>query len=466
MCGGELDSPQEDAHSECMTRSSLRSDALTRLGHPTSLPVRRGARWLPLLASALTACGGGGQTGDEHSGGGDVIEELRGTAQRLVAAGALPNSASEDGWAFGWKLYAEEATPEANVFFSPYSISVASSMLSAGAGGATKAEIAVALEFSSDGDAFHQARNAVSQALEERNREGDTQSNAQSLRVSNDFWMAARLTPSDAFLNTLSAYYGAPAFLAPFETDPEAARQAINEKVAEDTEQLIDELLPPQSIDVDTVFVLTNAVYFKSHWLLEFPKERTAPAAFAAQSGASSEVSMMRNVLQTFYASSAEYEAVILPYDRLELQLVAIMPAEGTFDTFIAGLTAARVAGIVAELDEFVNLDLQFPKLQIESSVPLKPRLQALGMLQAWQRGADFSPMGAAPNVFLSNAFHDATISIDEEGTEAAAATAFVGIDESEPPPPIPVSFDRPFVFFIRDVETNALLFVGHYANP
>lgn len=142
------------------------------------------------------------------------------------------------------------------------------------------------------------------------------------------------------------------------------------------------------------------------------------------------------------------------------------MPTQGTFDTFIAGLTAARVSSIVAELDEFVNLDLQFPKLQIESSVPLKERLQAFGMQGAWMLGADFSPMGAAPNVFLSNAFHDATISIDEEGTEAAAATAFTGVDTSAPPPPIPVSFDHPFVFFIRDRETNALLFVGHYANP
>jgi serpin B len=87
-------------------------------------------------------------------------------------------------------------------------------------------------------------------------------------------------------------------------------------------------------------------------------------------------------------------------------------------------------------------------------------------MRQAWQMGADFSPMGAAPNVRLDNAFHDAAISLDEEGTEAAAATAFTGIDTSAPPPPIPVVFDRPFVFFIRDVQTNALLFVGHYANP
>jgi serpin B len=123
------------------------------------------------------------------------------------------------------------------------------------------------------------------------------------------------------------------------------------------------------------------------------------------------------------------------------------------------------VTRIQGELER-TYLDLRFPKLEIEAKVPLKQRLQALGMLQAFELGgADFSALSSIP-IFISDAFHDATISIDEEGTVAAAATAFVGVPTSAPPTPIPVVFDHPFVFFIRDIETNALLFVGHYANP
>src|SRR5690606_22881704 len=148
--------------------------------------------------------------------------------------------------------------------------------------------------FSSDGDAFHQARNSVAQALESRNRAATPDVNAQTLRVTNDFWMAPEFRPESSFLDTLSAYYGASAFLAPFDTDPEAARLAINDKVASDTEQLIPDLLPPNSISSDVAFVLTNALYFKARWQSEFSKSATADEPFQAQSGASVSVPMMR----------------------------------------------------------------------------------------------------------------------------------------------------------------------------
>ncbi|HKO90151.1 MAG TPA: serpin family protein, partial [Polyangiaceae bacterium] len=407
-----------------------------------------------------SACGSnGGQTGDEHNG----LEELKGVAQRLTAGGALPNSASTDGWEFGWKFYAEEATPAQNAFFSPYSISVASAMLVAGASGETKSEMQAALAFSSDGDAFHQARNSVSQALEARNRPGTENANAQSLRVSNDLWLARDFRPTSTFLDTLSSYYGASSFLAPFSAQPEKARLAINAKVADDTEQLIPELLPDGSIANDTLFVLTNALYFNAHWAHEFSEATTTQQVFHAQSGATPEVPMMHAQLGVSHFSGPDYTAVALPYERFELELVAIMPSAGSFDSFSQNLTAASIANITNQLVH-AELDLSFPKFGIESTVPLKERLQALGMQRAFSDSAEFN--GIAPGIYLSGAFHDATLVLDEEGTEAAAATAFVGVGTSEPQGVIPVVFDRPFVFFIRDVETNALLFVGHYTNP
>ena len=412
------------------------------------------------------ACGSGGQTGDEHTGdNGRILQELRGTAERVAATGSLPNSASADNWSFGWQLYHQAADPNANEFFSPYSISTASGMLVAAARGQTKDEIDTALSFSGNtGPAFHQARNEVALALAQRNRAGTEQANAQTLRVSNDLWLNPSFQPQPSYLDTLSAYYGVGIFLAPFDSDPEAARAAINDKVASDTEQLIRELLPPRSVH-GAAFVLTNALYFKAKWASEFSKSLTTDEPFLSATGEVT-VPMMRGVLNAQHYAGSDYEAIALRYDRGELELVAIMPPAGSFAEFSAGLTAAQVGAALEGLSS-AYIDLRFPKLEIEDELPLMDTLQALGMRLAFTSGADLS--GAGENLYVSNAFHKATLLLDEEGTEAAAATAFVATPGSappEPPPPIPVVFDHPFVFFIRDVPSNSLLFVGHVASP
>lgn len=457
MCAGALDAGASPAHSQHMA------------WFPSRLPLAPclGSRCVALAAGLVLAAGcgcTGGQTGDEHSDGSGSIEELTGSAQRLAASGDLPNSASADGWSFGWKLYAEEADPAANTFFSPYSISTAASMLFAGAAGQTKTEMQSALDFSTDGEAFHQARNTIALALDARNRAATEEQNAQTLRVVNDLWLEPSFRPLPTFLDTLSAYYGASVFLAPFQTDPEAARLAINDKVSRDTEGLIDDLLPPSSVD-DAAMVLTNALYFKARWAFEFDALSTADAPFATQSGQSTPVPMMHSQLETGQVVSDDYSAIAVPYAQNQLELVAIMPAPGTFDAFVRSLDAATVTRIAGELTP-AAVDLSFPKLEITAEVPLKDRLIALGMQSAFDDGsADFSALSDT-DVVVSDAFHRATISIDEEGTVAAAATALVLRPTSLPTEIIPIVLDHPFVFFVRDVETNALLFVGHYANP
>ncbi|MEY2931049.1 MAG: hypothetical protein RL033_1798, partial [Pseudomonadota bacterium] len=209
MCGTKLDGTPSPAHSERMMARSLRS--LLRRNTDVSLSSTVALGTLVTVALGCMSLGcGGGQTGDEQTGdNGTLLQELRGTAQRVAANGNLPNAASSDTWDFGWKFYHEEASPEANAFFSPYSISVASSMLVAAARGETKTEIDAALSFSGDtGPAFHQARNDVALALEGRNRPGTEQTNAQALRVSNDLWLEPSFRPASEYLDTLSAYYG------------------------------------------------------------------------------------------------------------------------------------------------------------------------------------------------------------------------------------------------------------------
>jgi serine protease inhibitor len=174
----------------------------------------------------LVAGCGGGQTGDELAGD-TVTQELAGTAQRLAAVGPENGGASRDNGDFAWRLLALESTPANNAVMSPYSISVAAAMLSAGAGGQTLSEIREAMSFSAEGDAFHAAHNRLLQTLDSRNRPATEDTNAQTLRLSNDLWLLPELRPSDAFLNVLSSQYGASVQLTQFDTHPEEARQAI-----------------------------------------------------------------------------------------------------------------------------------------------------------------------------------------------------------------------------------------------
>jgi serpin B len=400
----------------------------------------------------------GPSSSDESLGSG--LQELKGAAARVLSTETFPNSASNDNGAFGWKLYAAQAEPAANVVFSPYSISTAVAMLVGGTAGATKTEIEQALEFSTEGDAFDQSRDALALALAARNRVGAEQESKQTLTVSNGIWLAPDFRPPQAYLNELSAYYGAGVYLAPFDTAPEQARQAINQKVSNDTAALIPELLPAGSLDEWTRLVLTNTLYLEAKWQSMFSAQDTADAPFQAQSGATLDVPMMHQVIDTGYAARPGYEVLALPYANGELEFVAVMPTAGSFDDFVRQFDAETASAALAALDRS-HIALAFPKFKFDYQLPLEERLEGLGMTTAFTDFADLSGIGT--NLKLSGAFHTASIDLDEFGTRAAAATALTVVLQSVPQP---VSFDHPFIFFIQDVQTHALLFVGQYANP
>ena len=369
-------------------------------------------------------------------------------------------SASADLNDFAWAFYAQGGRAGANFVYSPYSISVATAMLSAGAAGETLAQIQGALHFTNTGDALHAGQASLARELSTRNREGTDERKAQTLRVSNDLWMAPSLNPEGAFLDPLARYYDSGVFLAPFETQPEVVRDAINDKVTEDTSGLIQELLPARSITDDTVFVLTNALYFNGHWSRAFRREATAPATFTGLDGTVGRVDMMHQMSDYPYVSAPGYQAVSLPYDGHELEMVFIVPDEGNFANLVASLDAQFVSEVVQSLEPRY-LDLGLPAFEVKSDVALEEELIQAGMTNAFTQAAEFPAIG---DVLIDKAFHQATLVVDEEGTEAAAATAFVGVPKSGPSSePLALRLDRPFVFFVRDVTSNASLFVGHY---
>jgi serpin B len=263
----------------------------------------------------------------------------------------------------------------------------------------------------------------------------------------------------------LAEHYDTGMFVADFAGDSEGSRAAINDWVLDQTEDRIDELLPPGSIFPEVILVLVNAIYFKASWLEPFEPERTASATFHGSSS-DVEVDMMHANSEYPYADGDGWQALALPYISPAVRMLFVLPADGRFDEIEAGLDRAFVDDVRGALSEHM-VELQVPKFRFEAELELKPVLQRMGMELAFEQGlADLSGITKMPGeVWVDEVYHKAFIALDEQGTEAAAATAVVVRDESATPP---ASFvlDRPFLFLIYDEPTGQVLFIGRLLDP
>lgn len=427
----------------------------------------RGRPYALLLSFVCSACGGG-QTGDEFA---DVTGKIRGNAKATALTGEIPEETSEQNWQFAWKAYAAESDPTKNVVFSPYSIALTGAMLVDGAAGDTQDEIREAFNFTTTGDVFHQGRRELAAELDSRNRAKSETFASQDLQVNHALWLARGFDPTAKYLDVLSAFYDTALHTADFAGNPDRVRQAINADVAEATNQLVPEVLPPEAISTATQLVLTNALYYKANWAETFDEELTMPMPFRLTDGSEVIVPMMQGTIRAPYGSGDDYEAVAVPFADESfgghtIDFVAIVPIETPFETWITTLDEATVQQIIGSLSPTSQVQLAMPKFEIDYELPLKEQLMAWGMTKAFDATqADFSPLAGAPGVYLDDAFHSAKLTVTERGVEAGAATALTAL-ASIPPPPVPLSLDRPFVFFIRDRVTNSVLFVGHCVDP
>jgi serpin B len=243
-----------------------------------------------------------------------------------------------------------------------------------------------------------------------------------------------------------------------------SARQSINTWVADQTEDKIAELIGPGVLTPLTRLVLTNAVYFKASWLTEFDAAATGPAPFTLTDGSTSEVQMMHNQTELGYAELGGWQAVELPYAGEELSLVALLPAADTPELDLS-LDAAQLGSILDAL-AVQEVALTMPRFSFGCPVDLKQHLQGLGMVDAFGAAADFSGINGEQDLYVQAALHEAFIEVNEEGTEAAAATAVVVGTRSAALPALELTLDRPFLILIRDLETDAILFLGRVAQP
>lgn len=372
---------------------------------------------------------------------------------------------------FALDLYQAVRGEGGNLFYSPFSISLALAMTYAGAAGETEQQMAKALHFDLPQDRLHPAMNLLDQTLESQAEkagaeEAEDESRGFTLNIVNSLWGQNDYNFQPEFLDLLAQNYGAGLRLLDFAADAEAARQVINGWVEEQTSDRIQDLIPAGVIDALTRLVLVNAIYFNAAWALPFEPEVTQDGDFHLLDGSSVQVPMMKQVEIFPYVDGDGYQAVELPYVGRQMAMVVLLPDEGGFEQFEAALDAERLDEVVAQLSS-QNMSLSLPKFEFEATLGLAGALQSLGMADAFQPGeADFSGMDGTRDLFIQDVLHKAFVAVDEEGTEAAAATAVVVGVTSMPAEPIEVTIDRPFIFLIRDIETGSILFIGRMLNP
>ncbi len=397
-------------------------------------------------------------------------EELRSTKQRVVQP-EIPSSDMEElsvgNTAFAFDLYRElKEKDDDNLFFSPLSISIALAMTYGGALGDTKEQMADVLHFTLPDEDLHAAFNALDQALESRgeNAQG-SDGDPFRLNVVNALWGQTGYPFKMDFLDLLALNYGAGMTLLDFAAAPEPARIMINDWVADQTENRILDLIPEGAISGLTRLVLTNAVYFNAAWLHPFEEEKTTPGEFQTP-GEIVTVDMMH---QTEFVRYAEFEdgvAVELPYDGEELSMVIVLPEEGSFDAFESTTSAQTISQVLGAMT-YQYVELSLPKFSFTSDFALGETLEEMGMSDAFDdMMADFNAMAETHELYISEVIHKAFVSVNEEGTEAAAATAVIMDGRGMAEEPVEMKVDRPFIFFIRDIQTGAVVFLGRVMDP
>ncbi|MGI9611084.1 MAG: serpin family protein [Acidimicrobiia bacterium] len=395
---------------------------------------------------------------------GDVVKvDLARTSPAVTDADIAAVVAADT--AFGLDLFEIVAADE-NMLISPYSIATALSMLYPGARGTTAEEIAEVLHLNVDDATLHAVRNYIDSALATPPPPMGTDDTREpfTIRPANSAWGQGGYPFLDEYLGILAENYGAGLALLDYVGDPEGSRAIINQWVEDATEDRIKDLIPEGAITVDTRLALVNAIWFYANWFAQFDPALTAPGAFTLLDGSDVQVPLMHANRRNPYASTDLFDAVKLSYAG-DAAMVVLLPKQGSPAELAAQLTPEDLD--IAWSD--YEVDITLPSFEFEAEVGLKKALQQLGMTAAFEQpvgdGADLTGITELRELFVSDAFHKTFIALDEEGTEAAAATAIIVTLESLPPPAT-FTADRPFLFWIEHSSTGEILFLGQVTNP
>lgn len=369
--------------------------------------------------------------------------------------------------AFSVDLYKHLARREGNLFLSPTSLETALAMVYAGARGDTAEQMADVLHVGRVPEG--QLHPAFGQLLETLNPPAaGGRDRPYELTIANALWGQEDYAFNPEYLQLVRRYYGGNLQNVDFVGAPEASRQRINQWVERQTNDRIQDLVPPGAIDALTRLVLTNAIYFKGRWAEPFEERFTRDEAFRFADGSSADVPLMRRSGDYRYAEIDGVQVLSLPYGGEELSMVVVLPRDAQAlaalerDLTLEQLQRWARGGRRQEVHVFL------PRFRIESQFSLGEALQAMGMTDAFSDDADLSGIARVEQLAISAVLHKAFVDVNEEGTEAAAATAVIVGVTAAPPPSEPAVFraDHPFLFLIRENRSGAILFLGRVSAP
>ena len=363
---------------------------------------------------------------------------------------------------FALELYGKLENQQGNLFLSPYSISTALAMTSAGARGQTEKQMAETLCFAPvKNEQFHRTFGEIIGQLNASGEKGGYE-----LVVANALWGQKDYKFLPDFLTLVRENYGGDLKQVDFAAQTEAVRKTINTWVESKTKDKIKELIKPGMLDSMTRLVLTNAIYFKGKWESQFKPERTQDSPFVLLDGQKVNVPMMNQTGKFGYMEANDIWLLEMPYVNNDLSMVVLLPkkadgVKGLEKEFVSD----NLAGWLAKMHKR-EVQVFFPRFKMTSEFELAKVLGAMGMPDAFSGKADFSGMTGNKDLFISAVVHKAYVDVNEEGTEAAAATGVTMKLTSVAPPPPVFRADHPFIFLIRDNQTGSILFLGRVANP
>ncbi len=365
---------------------------------------------------------------------------------------APPAKAVDANNQFAMDLYSRLGTSnDSNIFFSPSSVSLAFAIIFEGARGNTADEIGDVFYFSQNDE---ERRSSFSSMLDYYN---NAQSTAYKLQIANALWLAEGFEPREDYVGIAEDHYDSQVDTVDFSVD---GFDPINEWVSDKTEGRIEEILSSDSVDPNTMLVIINAIYFKGSWAEQFDKDKTMMSDFYVDEETTVQVPTMELTAHLNLARNDQVQILELPYEGDRLSMLVLLPTRvDGIESVEEDLSIERLNEWTGQLRE-INTRVQMPKFQLETDYDLIPPLEELGVRDAFT-SADFSGISSS-SMFIDEVKHKAFVAVDEEGTEAAAATGAAILQSG------PTSFtaDHPFIFIIQDRDTGQILFMGRVMNP
>jgi serpin B len=375
---------------------------------------------------------------------------------------------AQDNNAFAIELYGQLRHQSGNLFFSPESISAVLAMTYAGARGDTAAEMAKILHFTLPPERLHSAMGAL---LRDRNAAHD----GYQSKEADALWVQTGYALLPEFLKLNEDSYSAGLKQLDFKSATEASRQTINQWVEQQTGNKIRELLQPGNVNSDTRLVLTNAIYFNANWAMPFKKENTKDEDFRVSATQTIKTPLMHMSKSFKYCDGGSFQALEIPYWQSNLSMIVLLPKDTDgLSALERSLTPFTIRQILPRLSPAATVALTLPKFTMEVQFKLADMLTAMGMKEAfdWKK-ANFSGIASREtmqrdgNLFIGAVIHKADVDVNEEGTEAAAATGIAVRGAAlRSPPPIIFRSDHPFMFLIRDNRSGSILFLGRVTDP